>query len=234
MIVIDNGILLESSDKSIKAIAGDMIVSHDRIDSIAKRDKTVKYDAGSEAAVRCLLSSSAASMEFKPLICKESGIISGNYFETVNYRRYLEEEKVTDNGTIKLMNLITNAGIKYTQRNVHIGLTTSLKNPENVENLYMELRPTWVVKQRIQIMTKSKCISTECAAELVERMWNVGYIVLTIADQNWAEWCNSGNAGYKRIVVECNEYTEKEESKSIVEPIVREMFGVEHIVERSV
>lgn len=234
MIVIDNGILLERRDKSIKAIAGDMIVSHDRIDSIAKRDKTVKYDAGSEAAVRCLLSSSAASMEFKPLICKESGIISGNYFETVNYRRYLEEEKVTDNGTIKLMNLITNAGIKYTQRNVHIGLTTSLKNPENVENLYMELRPTWAVKQRIQVMTKSKCISTECASELVERMWNVGYIVLTIADQNWAEWCNSGNAGYKRIVVECNEYTEKEESKSIVEPIVREMFGVEYIVERSV
>lgn len=97
MIILDKGILVES-DKSIKAIAGDMIVSHDRIDSIARRDKTVKYDAGSEAAVGCLLSSSAASMEFKPLICEESGVISGNYFETVNYMRYLGGRKSNRRG----------------------------------------------------------------------------------------------------------------------------------------
>lgn len=229
MIILDKGILIES-DKSIKSITGDMLVSHDRIDSIARRDKTVKYDAGSEAAVKCLLNSSVASMEFEPLICKSHSMIPGDYFETAHYSRYLEREKVTDEKNIKLMNLITNVSIKYTQMNVHIVLTPSLKNPENVDNLYTELRPTFTAKQRIKIMTKSKCISTECAAALIERLQDVGYIVLRIADNNADGWYSNKKAGYKMITAECNEDTSKEETKSIIEAIVREMFGIEYVV----
>lgn len=229
MIILDKGILIES-DKSIKAITGDMIVSHDRIDSIYRRDKTVKYDAGSEAAVKCLLNSSVASMEFEPLICKSYNMVPGDYFETAHYSRYLEREKVTDERSIKLMNLITNAGIKYTQMNVHAVLTTSLKNTENVDNLCIELRPTSTVKKRIKVMTRSKCISTECAASLIERLWDVGYIVLAITDKNADGLYSNKKAGYKMITAECNEYTSKEETKSIAEAIIREMFGIEYEV----
>ena len=175
MIIIDKGILIEGNN-SIRKIAGDAIVSHNRIEEIAEHEQTIKYEAGSEAAVKCLLNSSAASREFEPLI-RTDGEINKSLVST-NYIEYCKEkEAIADERLIRLTKSIVNNCVKYSEHSVFIRVTPSDEKPGTIEQIYTDVDLDSFSEKLIEAVTKVESISIEDAIVLTDKLWNTGCIV---------------------------------------------------------
>lgn len=210
MIVIDNGILLESSD-NIKntSITGEAAVGHDRIERALGIASSIRYDATSLKAVQCILNSSARNRVCIPLCNSDSTEVAA-----VRYEMYNEEKDRISLKRQKLVSLLINRNVVAFGEAID-GYLRETKKKDNIMYLSVDNHATNIKRQ--SILTKRDHITIDEAVELSDELWQAGYVLLKI--YNTIEITNTH---IKRIKVARN----GREVKMPAVDIIRQMFGV--------
>lgn len=164
MIVIDNGILLETRDNiKTTSITGEAVVRHDRIEDVLGLASSIRYDATSLKAVQCILNSSARNRVCIPLCRRSDRTVT-----TATYGAYSKEFDDTDSQAKKLMSLVVNRNVVSFGRAVS-GYISETKNKNKI--MYLSVDNHGVNIRRQRIITKRSSIEINEIVALSDELW---------------------------------------------------------------
>lgn len=195
MIILDNGILLSSNEARNAKIAlsngeNGILLPHKAVDKAAQICRDIWYDAKSESAVKCLISSKAKNMICRPLTDFDNEFIQAACNDQIIK---MTQRGGNDSPARKLLALLVNRAIIATGHSIDRAEVDAVFRKEKIIRYIAIESGSNLVSQVAKITFDNKecknvMLPAISIAKASDTLWTNGYIIKYLG----SEWYNGG------------------------------------------